>query len=297
MRIFVTGASGWIGWAVVPELLRGGHTVLGLARSDAAAEAVRALGAEVQRGHLDDLAVLSAGASACDGVVHLGYNHDFSRMGEAAETDHRAIEALGDALVGTDGPFVVASGVIGFAPGHVASELDQPDASAHPRLAGQAAAQSYADRGVRVSSVRFAPTVHGDGDHGFVAHLIGIARERGASGYVDEGTNRWPAVHRLDAGRLVRLMVERAAPGSAAHAVAETGIATRAIAEAIGAGLGVPVISVPSDQAADHFGWIGRFFAADAPVTNEITRRTYGWEPTHPGLLDDLAEGHYFTGS
>jgi nucleoside-diphosphate-sugar epimerase len=294
MRIFVTGASGWIGSAVVTELLRAGHQVLGLARSDNSAATVAALGADVQRGDLDDLDSLRAGAAAAGGVVHLGYNHDFSRMQDAAATDLAAVNALGGALEGRDGPFVVAAGVLGLAFGRVATERDVPDPAIHPRVAGVAAALSYAARGVRVSSVRFAPTVHGAGDHGFIATLVGIAREKGVSAYVGDGANRWPAVHRLDAANLVRLAVDGAPAGSALHATAEDGVPTRAIAEAIGRGLDVPVVSITADEAPEHFGWIGRFFAVDGPASSTETRQLLGWNPTHPTLIEDLEAGYYF---
>src|SRR5665213_2642014 len=197
MRVFLTGASGWIGSAVVPELLNNGHEVLGLARSDESAALVAALGASVHRGSLDDLESLRAGASQCDGVIQLGYNHDFSDMVGAATTDLAAIELFGEVLEGTGGPLVVASGVLGLTHGRPATELDVPETSFHPRFAGIQRALSFSDRGIRSAAVRFAPTVHGDGDHGFIATLVGIAREKGVSGYIEDGSNRWPAVHRL----------------------------------------------------------------------------------------------------
>jgi nucleoside-diphosphate-sugar epimerase len=294
MRIFVTGATGWIGSAVVPELLYAGHQVLGLARSDTAAASVAGLGAEVHRGDLDDLDSLRAGAAASDGVVHLGYSHDFSRMEAAAQADLAAINAIGTELVGTDRPFVIASGVLGLGSGRVATELDVPDPGVHPRIAGVQAALSFATRGVRPSSVRFAPTVHGPGDHGFVATLVGIAREKGFSGYIDEGGNRWPAVHRLDAANLVRLAVDEAPAGAALHATAEEGVPTRAIADAIGRGLDLPVVSIPANQASDHFGWMARFFGVDSAASSSATQQLYGWNPVHPGLIADLDAGHYF---
>jgi nucleoside-diphosphate-sugar epimerase len=294
MKVFVTGASGWIGSAVVPELLDAGHNVVGLARSDSAAAAISAAGAEAFRGSLDDPAALRAGVAHCDGVVHLGYNHDFSQMEAAAKTDRDVIEAIGSELKGSDRPFVVAGGVLGLTPGRIATEIDTPDPGFHPRAATVAFALSLADNGVRSSCVRFAPTVHGDGDHGFVATLVAIARAKGSSAYIDEGTNCWPAVHRLDAARLVRRTLESAPAGASVHAVAEPGVATRAIAEAIGKGLALPVISIPSDEAGDHFGWMAHFFGADATASNTITRELLDWEPTHQGLLEDLSEGHYF---
>jgi len=290
----MTGASGWIGSAVVPELLEAGHEVLGLARSDESAAAIVAAGAEAYRGSLDEPSSLLDGVDRCDGVTHLGYNHDFSRMQEAAATDRKVVEAIGSVLEETNRPFVVAGGVLGLAPGHVATENDQSDPSVHPRIANVAYALSLADAGVRSSCVRFAPTVHGKGDHGFIATLVAIARDKGASGYIGDGANSWPAVHRVDAARLVRLTLESAPAGTSVHAVAEPGIPTKAIAEAIGSGLGVPVVSVPTDQAAEHFGWMSRFFGADTKASNAITRKLLHWEPTNPGLLEDLSEGSYF---
>jgi nucleoside-diphosphate-sugar epimerase len=293
MRVFVTGASGWIGSAVVAELLGAGHEVLGLARSEESAQKVAALGAEVLRGDLNDLDSLRAGASAADGVVHLGYHHDFSQMAEAAQIDAAAIETIGTTLEGTDGPFVIASGTLGLAPGRVGTESDRPDPAAHPRIANAAATLAFADRGVRSTVVRFAPTVHGEGDYGFMAFLAAIAREKGVAAYVGDGANRWPAVHRLDAAALVRRVVEDAPAGSVVHAVAEEGVPAREIAEALGRALDVPTRSVAPEEAADHFGWIGAFFAADAPASNTETRALLGWEPTHPGLVADIDAGFY----
>ena len=287
MRIFVTGASGWIGTGVVRELLASGHEVLGLARSDASADKVAGFGAEVLRGDLDDLGSLKEGAAAADGVVHLGYDHDFSRMAEAAQTDLAAITAMAE-VTDSGAPFMIASGVAGLTTGRPATERDQADPASHPRVANAKATLDLAGRGVRSAVVRFAPTVHGNGDHGFVARLVEIARETGVSGFVGDG--RWPAVHRDDAAVLVRLAVEKAEPGSILHAVAEEGVPTRDIAAAIGRGLNLPVEQRP----AEHFGWLGMFFGMDAPASGELTRRRYGWTPVRAGLIADLDEGHYF---
>lgn len=294
MKVFVTGASGWIGSAVVPELLGAGHEVVGLVRSDAAAAAVTALGAEAFLGTLDDPMSFRDAVAQSDGVVHLGYNHDFSRMDDAAKTDRKVVETIGEVLKDSGRPFVVASGVLGLAPGRTATENDRPDPTVHPRIANVAYALSLAESGVRSSSVRFAPTVHGDGDHGFIATLVAIARAKGTSGYVGSGDNCWSAAQRFDAARLVRLTLESAPAGTSVHAVAEQGIATREIAEAIGRGLGLPVTSVTQSDADDHFGWMGRFFGADATASNAITRELLGWEPTHQGLIEDLDAGYYY---
>lgn len=294
MRIFITGASGWIGSAATTEFLEQGDEVLGLVRSDASADAARRLGAKPVRGGLDDVGVIGEAAAASDAVVHLGYNHDFSRMQDAARTDAQVIDAVGDALDGTAKPFLVASGMLGLAEGRPGTERDTPAGGAHPRLANAAATLALAERGVRSMVVRFAPTVHGPGDHGFVATLVQIAREKGVSAYVGDGVSRWPAVHRLDAGRLVRLATKGAPAGSVLHAVAEEGIATRDIAEAIGSGLNLPVRAVSAEEAGEHFGWIGPFFGSDMPASAEITRELLGWTPGHPGLLEDLAGTAYF---
>ena len=294
MRILVTGASGWIGSASVKELITAGHHVLGLARNDEAAATISTLGAEVVRGSLDDVVSLRAAAKLAEGIVHLGYNHDFSQMAAAAQTDRAAIDAFADVLQETGGPLLIASGTLGLAPGRVGTEEDMPSPSMHPRVGNATHTMGLADRGIRSIVVRFAPTVHGaGGDHGFVAVLARTARERGVSAYIGEGLNRWPAVNRLDAGKLVQLAIDKATPGSVLHAVAEEGIATRDIAAALGRSLGVPVESIPADRAQAHFDWLGMFFGADAPASNARTRSLLGWAPTYPTLLEDIAAGNY----
>jgi nucleoside-diphosphate-sugar epimerase len=294
MQLFVTGASGWIGSAVVPELLAAGHQVVGLARSDEAAARVSAHGAAVRRGDLEDVDGLRDAAAASDGVVHLGYHHDFSQMAQAAEMDAAAIAAFGDVLAGTDRPLLIASGVLRLTGGRVATEADQPEEYIHPRTANADATLALAERGVRSIVMRFSPTVHGPGDHGFVATLVDVARRRGVSAFVGEGTGRWPAVHVVDAAVLVRLAVEAGPAGSVFHAVAEEGVTNRSIAEAIGRGLGLPVTSVAPEDALGHFDWIGMFFGADVPASSAATRAQLGWRPTHQGLIADIDGGAYF---
>lgn len=296
MRVFVTGATGFIGSAVVADLLDAGHQAVGMARSDQAAEALARAGAEVHRGSLEDLDSLNQGAADADGVIHTAYIHDFSQMESAAQTDRRAIETLGAALEGTGRPLVITTGSALVKPGEVATEEDtaQPGPGAHPRVKAEGLAKALAVRGVRSSIVRPGPSVHGEGDHGFVPVLIEIARTKGASGYVGDGSNRWPAVHRLDAARLYRLALENAPAGSVFHAIADEGVPTREIAETIGRHLNVPAVSVSPDQAAEHFGWIGAFFALDAPASSALTQQRLGWKPTHRGLVEDLEAGHYF---
>jgi nucleoside-diphosphate-sugar epimerase len=294
MRVFVTGATGFIGSAVVAELIDAGHDVIGLARSDEGAAAVRAAGAEAHRGALDDLDSLRSGAAAADGVIHTAYIHDFSRMQDAARTDLLAIETLGTALEGSGRPMVITTGTALIKPGEVATEADSADTGSHPRLKAEDAAKAFAQRAVRTSIVRPGASVHGEGDHGFVPVLIDIARTKGVSAYVGDGSNRWPAVHRLDAAHLYRLALAQAPAGSVFHAIADEGVPTRDIAEVIGRHLDLPVVSVAPQDAAEHFGWIGMFFAIDAPASSALTQDRLGWRPTHRGLIDDLERGHYF---
>jgi nucleoside-diphosphate-sugar epimerase len=275
----------------VPELLRAGHHVLGLARSDASASAVKAAGAEVQRGDLADLDGLKRGASSADGVIHLGFIHDFANYAKSAETDRAAIQAMAAALAGSNRPLVVTSGTLGAGvPGTIGTEDDPGDASRR----FSESALGDAPHGVRGVVVRLSPTVHGDGDHGFVPRLIQIARAKGISGYPGDGTNRWSAVHRLDAATLFRLGIEAAPLGARLHAAAEEAISSRRIAEAVGAKLGVPVQSIPRERLMEHFGWIGPFFSIDKPASSSKTRDLVGWAPTHVGLIQDLEQGTYF---
>ena len=296
MQVFVTGASGWIGSAVVPELLGAGHEVLGLARSDSSAAAIAAAGAEVLRGDLDDLDTLRAGAASSDGVIHLAFIHDFTDFEASVGADRRAIETMGGALEGSGKPLVIASGTPAV-PGRVATEREE-SASGSPaaaRLANAQAALDLAARGVRSSVVGLPRTVHGDGDrHGFIARMIGIARDSGVSGYVGDGSNRWPAVHRLDSAHLFRLALENAPAGSTLHAVADEGVPIRDVAEVIGRQLNLPVVSIAPEDAAGHFTWLAGFLAADSPASSTLTRELLGWHPTQPGLIDDLDKGHYF---
>ncbi len=296
MRVFVTGASGFIGSAVVEELLEAGHEVVGLARSEESAAKIAAAGAEVQRGSLTDLDSLRSGAERADGVIHTAYIHDFSQMSDAAATDRTAIETLATALEGSDRPLVVTTGTALVKPGQVVTEDDapDPDSDAHPRAAIQQFVESLASRGVRTSIVRPAPSVHGEGDHGFVPMLINIARAKGLSAYVGDGSNRWAAVHRLDTARLYRLALEKAPAGSVFNAIGDEGVPTRQIAEIIGRQLDVPVASIAPEDAAEHFGFLGAFFALDIAASSKLTQERLGWRPTHIGLVEDLERGHYF---
>ena len=294
MRVFVTGATGFIGSAIVPELLSAGHQVIGLARSDAAAASLTAARAQVHRGDLGDPGSLRSAAAASDGVIHTGYNHDFSDIPGAAQTDRRAIEALGEALAGSGRPLVVAAGTALVMPGRLATEEDEvPGSGVHPRVSEQVAL-SFAGRGVRVCVLRLPPSVHGEGDHGFVPHLINVARAKGFSAYVGDGANRWAAVHRLDAAHLFRLALDTAPAGARLHAVGDEGVPFRDIAGVVGRHLNLPVTAISREEADEHFGWFALFASIDVPASSALTQQRMGWHPVQPGLIADLGKGHYF---
>jgi nucleoside-diphosphate-sugar epimerase len=300
MRVFVTGASGHIGSAVVPELIRTGHQVVGLARSDASADALALAGADVQRGDLEDLDTLAAAAAAADGVIHLAFRHELAFTGDylaAAASDLRAIEAIGAALAGSGKPFVSTGGTLMLGAAGVAARPgnEHDRVGEGPRVDSENAVIAMAESGVRSSVVRLSPLVHSSLDHhGFAPILIRVAREKGASGYVGDGSNRWPAVHTLDAARLYRLALESASAGSILHGVADEGVPFREIAESIARNLSVPTVSVAPADAFEHFGFLGAFSAVDNPVSSALTRERLNWKPAQAGLIADLEEGHYF---
>ena len=292
MRVFVTGATGFIGFSVAKELLAAGHEVLGMARSEAGAKSLADIGASVQRGSLEDIESLRGGAADSDGVLHLAFIHDFSKFKENCEIDRRAIEALGSALAGSDRPLIVTAGTGLLAPGRLATEdMDVPPDVPFPRVSEQTAL-SLVSKGVRASVMRL-PQVHDPVQQGFVSYAIAVAREKGVSAYVGDGLNRWPAAHVQDVARLYRLALENNAVGARYHAVAEEGIAVRDIAEAIGRGLKMPVVSISPEKAQDHFGFLGSFAGLDMPASSAQTRRRLGWNPTGPGLIADLEQMKY----
>jgi nucleoside-diphosphate-sugar epimerase len=297
MRVFVTGGTGFVGSAVVRELVGAGHEVTGLARSDPGAETLARAGVKVQRGSLDDLESLRRGADASDGVIHLAFGHDFSKFPANCEIDRHAIEALGSTLQGSDRPLVVTSATGLLPPGTVGTEAETPTSAStpNPRVATEEAVAVVADLGVRASVVRLAMAVHGDGGFGFVARLVELARRTGVSAYVDGGSQRWSAIHRLDAAHLFRSVLESGASARRFHGVAEQGIPLREIATVIGRHLDVPVVSKSSGDAAGHFGWFAGFVALDSPASSELTRRRLGWRPTQPGLLADLESPRAWT--
>lgn len=296
MKVFVTGATGFVGTAVVKELISAGHQVLGLARSEASATALLAAGAEVQHGDLENLDSLRSGAAAADGVIHAGFIHDFSRFKEVCEVDRLAIEAIGEVLAGSGKPFIVTSGTALVSPGVLATEemASNHDVNIFPRVS-EIAGLAFAAQGVRAMTIRLSPSVHGEGDlHGFVPILVGTARQKGAVAYIGDGQNCWNAVHRLDAAHLYRLALEQGEAGARYHAVGDEAITLKSIAEAIGNHLNLPVVSITREEAATHFGWFAAMTALNCPASSKLTQQRLNWHPLHPSLVQDLAGDIYF---
>lgn len=294
MRLFVTGASGFVGSAVVEKLLARGHQVLGLARNDEAAAKLRAAGVGVHRGSLEDHDSLREAAKATDGVIHTAFIHDFTRFQHSVEVDGRVISVLGDALAGSDRPLIVTSGTMLLPLNRLSTETDYAEPGRNPRASSDAIALAQAERGVRAALVRLPPTVHGAGDHGFIPMIIGMAKKNGAAVYIGEGENRWPAVGRYDAAELFCLAAEQAEAGTSLHAVQEEGIPFRKIAETIGAGLNLPVKAVSSEEAPKWLDWMTHFAAGDNPTSSHQTQQTFGWRPQGPDLLSDMRDSGYF---
>ncbi len=294
MRVFLTGATGFVGSAVTKELLSAGHQVLGLTRSEKGAAALTAAGAEPHHGTLEDLDSLRRGAETTDGTIHCGFVHDFSNFARSCEIDRAAIETIGAALAGSDRPFLNTSGLAGLSLGRPATEEDATAPNSTPRAPAEGLTLGLATRGVRAGIVRLSPSVHGEGDHGFVPMIVGVAREKGVSAYIGEGANRWSGVHRLDAARLYRLALEKGTAGTRYHGVADEGVPTRDLAEVIGRRLDLPVKSISAEEAKSHFGWMAFFFAMNLAASSALTRERLGWQPTQPGLLADLDQEHYF---
>ncbi|GAB2685724.1 SDR family oxidoreductase [Mucilaginibacter koreensis] len=296
MRVFVTGASGFVGSAIVEELLNAGHQVLGLARSDESARKIIAAGAAVHQGSIYDLDSLRSGAAAADAVIHTAFNHDFSKYKENCETDRKAIEAMGDAITGTSKPMVITSGTALLSLGRPVTEQDKPlaDSTIIPRVASEEAAAAITLKGVNVSVVRLPPSVHGEGDHGFVPMLIDIAREKGVAAYIGEGLNNWAGVHRVDAARLYRLIIEQSTSPATYHCVADEAVPFKEITQIIAKHLNMQAVSITPEQATEHFGWLAHFAGIDSPASSQWTQLKLGWEPQQPGLIADIDSVAYF---
>lgn len=293
MRVFVTGASGFIGSAIVENLLAAGHQIVALARSDASEKLLKSLGVEVLRGSLDDLDTLKDGAAGSDGVIHCAFIHDFTDYANSVKKDQLAIQTLGAALEGTNRPLIVTSGLVGISNNRPIMEQDQANLEKFPRGLAEEITISFSSKGVRSSLIRLPPSVHGKGDHGVVPGLIAIARKKGVSVYIGDGLNRWPSVHRIDAAQLYRLALEKGTAGARYHGVADEGIVFRDIAELIGKRLNVPVVSKPIEEAVDHFGWFGRLILLDSQTSSKHTQEEFGWKPTQTSLLADIEENYF----